>query len=627
MAEPGDPRLEALAAAIARIEERLARLEAALHLAGPPAAARKKRRLPRPPRLELRMGATWINRIGVVTLVLGVAFFFKYAVDNRWIGKAGRVALGTLGGLAMLGAGEALWRRGQGVFAQGITAAGLAILYVSFYAAFGLYRLIPQPAAFGLMLLNTAAAGALALRYSAAAIAALGLFGAYLTPVVLNTGQDAPWFFFSYVLLLGVAACALSRRRGWRMLEPLALAGTAWLYFTWVGDFFRPEKRALAAGFALAYYALFVTRNFIVVAAAAPAALFAELVAISAPQPFPFLAAAPPAIAAALARGARRAIALAAFGSFWLAYAVGHLSFRDHGSREAIFLFLALIFAMYLWRAGERRVSGWIVAALNPALFYSFSYDLLKPRYGAWLGLFTLLLAGVYAAIARRRDALYAGIALAFLTLAVPIQIQGYRATMAWALEGAALAWIGARARRRELAWGAAAVFALVLLRLIFADAWLPSPTALLNLRFATFLTAAAAFWLAARFRAPARGALVSYVAGHGVLIGGLVLDVLAWAARNFPGPDLPNAQSTAVSIVTGGYAVALVGIGIATRTAANRVLGLALIALVVAKLYLYDVWRITRGMYRVAAFAALGALLLVTSYLYSRYRGMWGKL
>lgn len=43
------------------------------------------------PTLEARVGLTWINRIGAVTLLLGAAFFFKYAVDNEWIGPAGRV--------------------------------------------------------------------------------------------------------------------------------------------------------------------------------------------------------------------------------------------------------------------------------------------------------------------------------------------------------------------------------------------------------------------------------------------------------------------------------------------------------------------------------------------------------
>ena len=35
--------------------------------------------------LETTVGLTWVNRGGAVTLALGVAFAFKYAVDNAWI--------------------------------------------------------------------------------------------------------------------------------------------------------------------------------------------------------------------------------------------------------------------------------------------------------------------------------------------------------------------------------------------------------------------------------------------------------------------------------------------------------------------------------------------------------------
>ena len=78
--------------------------------------------------------------------------------------------------------------------------------------------------------------------------------------------------------------------------------------------------------------------------------------------------------------------------------------------------------------------------------------------------------------------------------------------------------------------------------------------------------------------------------------------------------------DSTAISILLAAYAVLLVAIGVAAPSAIHRILGLALIGLVVVKLYLYDVWFL--GLfYRMAAFAALGALLLAVSYLYSRSR------
>src|SRR5439155_20526928 len=115
------------------------------------------------------------NRIGVITLAIGVAFGFKYAVDNAWIGPAGRVALGVLAGLAALGFADRSWRGGQKTYAQGISGLGLAILYLSFYASFGFYHLVEPGFAFLLMAVTTAMAGALALRYDAAPIAVLGL--------------------------------------------------------------------------------------------------------------------------------------------------------------------------------------------------------------------------------------------------------------------------------------------------------------------------------------------------------------------------------------------------------------------------------------------------------------------
>jgi len=49
---------------------------------------------------------------------------------------------------------------------------------------------------------------------------------------------------------------------------------------------------------------------------------------------------------------------------------------------------------------------------------------------------------------------------------------------------------------------------------------------------------------------------------------------------------------------------------------------GLVLIGLVVAKLYLFDVWQLGR-IYRIWAFIGLGALLLATSFLYSHFRAL----
>src|SRR5438045_1195260 len=48
------------------------------------------------PSLEERIALVWFTRIGAIAMLLGVAYFFKYAVDSNWIGPLGRVALGAL---------------------------------------------------------------------------------------------------------------------------------------------------------------------------------------------------------------------------------------------------------------------------------------------------------------------------------------------------------------------------------------------------------------------------------------------------------------------------------------------------------------------------------------------------
>jgi len=43
--------------------------------------------------LEGRIGKLWLNRIGAVAILTGVAYFIKYAFDSQMIGPAGRIAI------------------------------------------------------------------------------------------------------------------------------------------------------------------------------------------------------------------------------------------------------------------------------------------------------------------------------------------------------------------------------------------------------------------------------------------------------------------------------------------------------------------------------------------------------
>ncbi len=78
--------------------------------------------------------------VGTIVLVLGLAFFLKYAFDNDWINEPVRVGLGVIAGLALVWAGHRFVASGYRAYGQILTGGGLAVMYLAIYAAFWLLR-------------------------------------------------------------------------------------------------------------------------------------------------------------------------------------------------------------------------------------------------------------------------------------------------------------------------------------------------------------------------------------------------------------------------------------------------------------------------------------------------------
>jgi uncharacterized membrane protein len=295
-------------------------------------------------------------------------------------------------------------------------------------------------------------------------------------------------------------------------------------------------------------------------------------------------------------------------------------------------LFLAWPIWWVLARERALRVQDLLLVVVNAALYFGAAYGLMHTAYGAYAGLFAVAVAVVQMGAARwlwMRDArgslLCAGAAWVLLVLAAPIQFAGYRVSIAWAIEGAALTWIGTRLRDNRVLAASLLVFVLVCGRLATLDSLMyanPSDYGLLgNARFLTFAVAAACLWAASWWIREGAFALVTYLGGHFVMLWGLCLEAAGWAQRSAVSTDVRSAVSMSISVLVAAYAVLLVGGGVAQRSAVTRIAGIVLIGLVVLKLYLYDVWLLGQ-FYRMTAFAILGVLLLAMSYLYSRFRG-----
>src|SRR6185312_7037506 len=103
--------------------------------------------------LESRIGSQWFNRVGILAVLIGVAWFLKLAFDNHWIGPLGRVLIGLIAGAVLIVWSERFERRGFTAFSYALKAIGSGTLYLSLWAAFSLYALLPAGVAFAAMIL------------------------------------------------------------------------------------------------------------------------------------------------------------------------------------------------------------------------------------------------------------------------------------------------------------------------------------------------------------------------------------------------------------------------------------------------------------------------------------------
>ena len=207
--------------------------------------------------LESRIGSHWLNRIGIAAVLIGVSYFLKFAFDNNWIGPAGRVAIGLLAGIAIVVWSESFRHRGYVVFSYSLKAVGIGVLYLSLYAAFQVYSLMPGSVAFIMMFAVTAATALMAWTQDAEILAAFALIGGFTTPLLLSTGQNREVALFAYVALLDVGALALVILKPWRRLLLLSYAGTLLLYVGWYSSFYDVTQVRMTVGFATLFFAIF----------------------------------------------------------------------------------------------------------------------------------------------------------------------------------------------------------------------------------------------------------------------------------------------------------------------------------------------------------------------------------
>ena len=505
--------------------------------------------------IEQLIAGRWLNRIGIVALLLAVSFFLKYAFDNDWIGPRGQVALGLLSGAAVLIYSQWLLRRGHDDFANRIAGLGGGVLYLSLFAGANYYHLFPPSLAFGGMAIVTATLVVIAVRRDSQAMALVALLGGLLTPVLLSTGRDAPVELFTYLALLNAGVLLVAHTRQWSKVEWLAFAGTMLYFWGWWNGYYHEDRQNLTLGFA-----------------------------------------------------------------------------------SVFFLEFALLPVLQARRAGTLEAAQTMLVALNALGYLAALHRLLYAEHRWSLSCMLLLLAALHLVVARRVPTsegssslvrmLFGGLALTFVTLVIPVQLDGKWMTMAWAIEGAILIWVGVRAQVSHLRWAGLALFTVVASRLMLFPIHGVQPV-LLNQRFGLFAVVIICF-VAALWRSRSLKSDLNEEERLAFGVVGLCANIVTlwalscevwdyWSPSGFEDERRSDlAQQLGLSLLWTTYATALVAAGVRWRNTALRWQGLALLGLVALKVFLYDLSSL-EAIYRIVSFMVLGLLLLGVSFFYQR--------
>ncbi len=528
--------------------------------------------------LEFMIGGTWVNRIGIVAILFALAYFLKYAFDNNLIGPMGRITLGILAGLILVFVGE-YYHKKYTIFAQGLTGGGVAFLFFSIFAAFQYYHFINYAVAFGLLILITAVAVVLSLRYNALAILVLGVVSGFLTPFLLesNTVNDIGLLAYILVLDLGILSVAFFKK--WKFVNFISYFATQVVFLLWLSERFNGGLRFWTAE-------IFVTIFFI------------------------------------------------------------------------IFFAISMLYNT----VKNKTVNNfdYVLIILNAGIYFLTNYYILSEKYSWILGLYAVSMAVIYFVIPyfinknyqlqKTMLAVFFGTALTFITIAIPIQLDGNWVTLSWAIEGLVLLYISFVVKVPKIRIGAVIILLCTVFRLLMFDlskisslgwqaanqhkAFIP----LLNIESITFLVCIFALFASVLLYSKNRELLTNEIEKNMVVIIAVVANILfillliqntstyfeyyiqKYAIEYTDTYDLRNIQNFIYSAILIVYSMVTIIVGLLGKIRYLRLFSFVLFLISIIKVFLFDLSILDKS-FRILSFGLLGIILIGVSFMYNKYK------
>ncbi|OCG46209.1 hypothetical protein A9G35_05705 [Gilliamella sp. Choc5-1] len=181
-----------------------------------------------------------LAKIAIAILFLGLTYLFKYSVEHDVISPELRVLGALVLGIALLVIGWKLKDKRK-IYALILQGGGFATLYLTIFAAYRLYELVPMLLAFAILFVICSTSVVFAVVQRAMSLAIIACVGGYLTPILLSNDSGNHVALFSYYLMVSSAILMISISQSWRVLNLLGFLFTFVVSLLWGMSNFLPE--------------------------------------------------------------------------------------------------------------------------------------------------------------------------------------------------------------------------------------------------------------------------------------------------------------------------------------------------------------------------------------------------
>ncbi len=215
-------------------------------------------------KFEAFVGTTLLDKLGIISLLVGLVLLVGVGIEYNWINSIGRVFLGLViaGFLLLIGY---LFKKRFPVLGAVLIGGGFASVIFTIFAAFYLYALLTLWLAYLLVFVVILIAVGLSIITGRSEIAALTFAAGFLGPLTVNLTTGDYWVVFTFIILLNIGVIIYDYYRKSLLINIVSFAFTYLLYAIWLIDQYWFRKEEIPFYGSIAFLTIFYLMVFAIV--------------------------------------------------------------------------------------------------------------------------------------------------------------------------------------------------------------------------------------------------------------------------------------------------------------------------------------------------------------------------